>query len=120
MTSTLNVTKQLTNSGWVLTANIDAGGIIPREIFVYENSGTDQLGPYVGIVSVTDLPRIQIWQSSPIPVFGNKYVRHSAATIVIEAGDNPDTNILALKSSIQDFSTKLQAIQTSTQVFTII
>jgi hypothetical protein len=120
MSSTLNVTKQLTNDNWVITAYLNAGGTLPREIFVYENLGTTQLGEYNGVISVIDLPRIQIWTGDIIPAFGNKFVRHLTATIHIGKDEDPDLVISNLRTSVQVLSTNFQAIQTSTQVYTII
>lgn len=119
MSSTLNITKQLTNNGWVITATIDVGGTLPREIFVYENNGSDTLGPYQGVIAAVDLPRIQIWAGTPIAAFGNKFVRHNVGTIIITGTENPDTVIAGLKASVQSLSTQFQSIQTSTQVYTI-
>ena len=119
MSSTLNVTKQLTNEGWVVTANVSAGGSIPRENFLYENTGTVSLGEYQGVVTVVDLPRIQIWNFQVIPVLGNKYVRHSSATLIVPKDTDPDSVISRLKVSVQQFSKDFQATPTSSQTFSI-
>lgn len=119
MSSTLNVTKQLTNDGWVITATIDPGGTLPREIFVYENNGSNQLGPYQGVVAAIDIPRFQIWTGTVIAAFGNKYVRHSIGTVVVKGSDDPDAVIAGIKSSVESLSKQFQAVQNSTQVYTI-
>jgi hypothetical protein len=119
MSSTLTVTKQLTASGWTITASLNGGASIPREIFVYENSGTNQLGAYYGVLNANDLNRIQIFIGSAIPAFGNNFVRYATANIVVRQGDDPEIVITMLKTSVQKFSTDFQGIQNSTQVFTI-
>jgi hypothetical protein len=120
MSSSLSITKELTNSGWVITAAVLPGGTLPLEIFVYENTGTSELGDYVGVISVDNIPRLQIWNNTPIPAFGNKFVRHNVGVLIVTSGSDPDAVITVLKNSVQDLSTKLQAEQSSTQVFTII
>jgi hypothetical protein len=119
MSSTLSVTKQLTSSGWVITAHLVSGATIPLEIFVFNNLGTTQLGDYYGVLNAADINRIQIFTGTPIPAFGNNFVRYGTANIHIGQFDDPDQVITGLKASVQKFSTDFQAIQSSTQVFTI-
>lgn len=119
MSSTLNVTKQLTNQGWVITASISDGGTLPKEIFVYENNGSNQLGDYQGVIAAIDIPRIQIWAGVAIPAFGNKYVRHDVGTFIVKGDADPDTVITSLQGSVQSLNKQFQALQTSTQAYTI-
>lgn len=119
MASTLNVTKQLANDKWVITATLDAGGTLPQEIFVYENNGTTTLGPFYGVIAAIDLPRIQIWTGEAVPAFGNKFIRHNVGTLNVVNGADPDSVISKLKSSVEKLSKDFQAIQISTQVYTI-
>lgn len=118
-TSTLNITKQLSNTQWVITATISSGGFLPLEIFVFENLGTNHLGTYQGIVAAVDLPRIQIFTGTPIPAFGNKFIRYGVGTLYVGQGADPDKVIAVLKDSVQVLSTTLQAIPSSAQVYTI-
>lgn len=119
MSSTLTVNKQLTDTGWTITASIAPGGTLPLEIFVYENTGTNVLGNYYGVLTALDMPRIQIFTGSPISNLGNKFVRYGQATIYLTNGEDPDAVITVLKNSVQALSTSFQTIATSTQVFTI-
>jgi len=120
MSSVLTVTKQLSNTGWTITASITPGGTLPTQIFTYENTGTTTLGPYAGVIGAIDLPRIQIWNSIAIPVYGNKYVRHSVATILVTPPTDPDLVITELAASVGSFSKEFQSMQSSTQTFTIV
>jgi hypothetical protein len=119
MPSTLNVTKTLSNSKWVITATISSGGILPLEIFVYENTGTTQLGSYQGVVAAVDMPRIQIFTGTVLPIFGNKFVRFGTGTLYVNLDSNPDDAIARLKSSVQILSTTYQSLQNISQVYTI-
>lgn len=119
MASTLNITKQLSNDAWTITATISPGGTLPLEIFTYENTGTIELGDFFGIIAAVDLPRVQIWQNAAIPVFGNKYIRHSVGTIHVSLDEDSDAAISIIKAAVQKLSKTFSAVQTTVQVFTI-
>jgi hypothetical protein len=118
MSSSLNITKALSTTGWTITATLTSSEI-PTAIFVYENTGTTTLGTYQGVVASLDLPRIQVWTGAALAVFGNKYVRYTTATIHVTSDADPDDVITGLKDSVQFFSTTFKAIQNSSQVLTI-
>lgn len=119
MASTLNITKQLSNDKWVITATISPGGTLPQQIFTYENTGTTELGEYFGVIAAVDLPRIQIWEGVAVPVFGNKYIRHSTGTLHVSLDDDPDVAISVIKAAVQRLSKTFSAVQTTVQVHTI-
>lgn len=119
MANTLTVVKTLVNSGWSISASLNSGGTLPREIFIYSNTGTTTLGSYQGVLNALDFQRIQIWTGVIIPSFGNILVRHHTATILLEGTEDPDEVINGLKSSVQTLSTQFQALQSSTQIFNI-
>lgn len=117
-TSTLNITKALTDDGWSIQATLTST-VLPIEIWVYENTGTTTLGSWYSVISPLDLPRIQIWTGAAIAVFGNKFVRHSVGNILLTGTENVDDVISRLKASVQAFSTLFKANQTSTSTTTI-
>lgn len=119
MSTSLTVTKTLSDTGWTVTASLNIGAAIPRDIFVYHNTGTTQLGTYYGVLNVLDLNRISIWTGSALPLFGNNFVRYNSATILVGQTSDVDDVIAKLDASVQTFSTKFQAISPSTQVFNI-
>lgn len=119
MSIQLTVTKTLTNEGWTVVASLNNGATIPRDIFVYENIGTDQLGSFQGTINVSDLTRMQVWLGSPIPVFGNQFVRHDVATIKVGYTEDVDTVISVMKASVQKFSTDFQTGSSNTTVYTL-
>lgn len=118
MASTLSVTKTITNTGWVVTASLEVGASIPRDIFVYKNTGTTDLGEYYGVLNLSDLHRISVWTGVAVPAFGNAFVRTNTATITVPQSENVDTVISRLRTSIQAFSTAYQAAG-STTTYTI-
>lgn len=119
MSSTLSVTKTLSNDGWTVIATLEMGATIPRDIFAYENTGTTTLGPYAAVINVKDLERMQIWLGSSIPNFGNKFVRLDTATFLVPIGADPDQAISRLIESVQKFSTAYQDSGNSTTTYTI-
>lgn len=120
MSNPLTVTKTLSDTGWTVTASLNVSSTIPRDIFVYLNTGTTSLGIYEGVITVADLNRVLVWTGAMVPIFANKFVRYSTATIPIGQADNVDVVITKLVASVQIFSTAFQANSLSTQVFTII
>jgi hypothetical protein len=119
MSSQLQITKQLTDSGWVVTGNIVAGGTLPVDIFAYENTGTTQLGTYYGVCSVEDIGRMQIFSGVAIPVFGNRFVRYGQVKIEVSPGADVNAVISTLTASVQALSTAFQSQQTNTQIVSI-
>lgn len=95
MSDSLSITAGAQPEGWVITANLVNNTILPSQIFLYENTGTSTLGRYVGVSTVAQLGRYQIWQGIPIPSFGNAYVRHDQAKITLPLGDDE----LAIRST---------------------
>lgn len=117
--TTLTVTKTLQNGIWTITAQI-SNSSLPAAIFMYENTGTNTLGPYAGVVNFEDIARFQQWAGAAIPTYGNKYVRHNTATINVMQGADPDLVISRLTDSVKILNSTFTAKNTSTQVITII
>jgi hypothetical protein len=85
MASTLTITKQISpNNTWEVTAVVNPGGTLPLDIFIYENLGTATLGDYQGICDLEQYQRYQTFNSTAIPVFGNRFVKASTAKINVE------------------------------------
>jgi hypothetical protein len=103
MANELSVTKTPTETGWVITALWEGSPTIPTSIFAYENTGTTTLGKFYGVVSLSDLARLQIWEGSVIPIFANKFVRHDEVTVEIGADEDPDQVISRLVESVKLF-----------------
>lgn len=119
MPSQLQVGKNFVVDHWEVTASVVPGGILPVAIFVYENTGTPSLGSFYGTANVNDLTRMQVWQGSAIPAFGNKFVLHNQAKIIVSQGTTPDSVIAALVANVTKLSSEMQSINTSTQTINI-
>lgn len=119
MPSQLSVSKELIDNVWVITASVVDGGILPSNIFVYENTGSATLGSFYGTANVADLSRLQVWAGSAIPQFGNKFVLSDEAKIYVSQGATADSVIAALVANVKLLSTELQTVNTSTQIIDI-
>lgn len=119
MSSRLQITTSLTDDGYLVTAQLLPGSSLPDNIFIYTNTGTTDLGTYQGIVTLDDIARMQIWNGTAIPTFGNKYVRYNQAKIQVSLGTDVKSVISVLTQNITNLSSAFQAQSTSTQVISI-
>lgn len=119
MSSQLQITTQLNNDLWTITATVIPGGTLPQGIFIYNNTGSDVLGPYIGVCNISELTRLQLWSGSVLPVFGNKFVRYSQAKINISIQEDLDSVIQNLINTATLLSKEIQAQGNSTQTVTI-
>lgn len=119
MANHLTITKRLTNAGWTITGSVASPATIPRDIFVYENTGESQLGEYHSVVMVSDMPRIAVWQGSPLPVLRNKFVRYAEIKILVPRDQDVDLVIRQLVASTENFVEEFNSVKESTQTYVI-
>ena len=119
MSNTLTITTSLITDHWEITGGISAG-TLPREIFVYSNTGTNELGIYKGICNVDELSRFQVFTGITIPVFGNRFVRSDSLHIVVPLTSDTTSITTTILSSISMLSEAYKSKLNSTQVFTIL
>ena len=122
--SYLEVTTTLQGEQWVITATVTGNSFLPPYIFAYENTGTTELGQYIGIVNIEELNRYQIWQGAAIPMFGNRFVRSNMAKITIDlACPDAQTQIQIAIAHMQkiagQLNVALQSASTSTQIIQV-
>jgi hypothetical protein len=90
---------------WLVTGSLADGGTLPKEIFIYENTGDGTLGTFSGTCNLQELGRLQIITlGTPQPVFGNKYLRHSQIKIDVALQDSPSSVVLALVANVKALS----------------
>jgi len=119
MSNTLTINTALVNDHWEITATMQAG-TLPAEIFVSLNTATNTLGQYVGVCDLDEISRLQVFSGTPIPIFGNKYVRTSSVTIIATLDTITSTITTAIVNSVNLLSTAYKAKANSIQVFTIL
>ena len=118
MSNTLTLTTTLVNDHWEITGSMSPG-TLPQEIFIYSNTATDLLGVYKGICSVDELSRFQVFTGTPIPVFGNRFVRYGSLLITVPLTSDTTAITATILDSVNSLSTAYKAKLNSTQVFTI-
>ena len=119
MSNSLTITQTLTNDHWDIYVSM-AVGTLPQEIFTCLNTATSTLGVYVGVCTLSDIARLQIFTGTPIPIFGNRYVRANNVIISIPLTISPALTISTLVTSVNLLSTAYKNQINSTQVITIL
>lgn len=117
--SSLQITQQIEEDKIVVTAIVLPGSFLPPDIFIYKNTGTSELGDYQGICNKDELTRFQTWIGSPIPIFGNSFIKYSQAKIVLDIQADVDKTISNIIKTATDLSTALKTSSSSTQIVNI-
>lgn len=117
--SQIQITTSLDGDKYTITATVLPGSFLPQNIFLYQNTGTTELGEYQCIADTDELTRFQVFTGTAIPKFGNAYVRYSSAKITLNAGEDAASVISNLKLSAQNLSNAMKLAASSTQVITI-
>lgn len=119
MTTQVQITKFISSGNWIINAVVLSPADIPLDVFLYENTGTTELGGYFGVANMQDYTRIQSWAGDVIPVFGNKYVKHSVANIILPVELNANSVIENIKSSITRFKAEYLTGASETNIYTL-
>ena len=117
MSITLSITTEVVQDHVLITATVTNTTGISDKIFLYLNTGTTSLGAYQGVCDLDELTRLQVYSSSiPVPIFGNKYLRHSQAKI--QAPLNADAARISstLESSVAALSASYVRQSPSTKI----
>jgi len=119
MSNTLTINTSIIDDHWEITGTMSAG-TLPAEIFIYSNTGSNTLGDFVGVCSLSELSRLQIFTGTTIPIFGNKFVRTNTISIVTPLSSDTTIIVSTIVSSVNLLSTAYKAKTNTTQVFTIV
>lgn len=120
MASSLSITTQLTSDNQVeITASVVPGGTLPVDIFIYENKGTTVLGDYIGICNLEEYQRLQTFNGTAVPRFGNKFVKHTQAKILIDVKDDPKVITNHITNTATFLSFALSSASATTTIINI-
>lgn len=119
MTDSVQVTTELSGDTWLITASVTPGGVLPLDIFTYENTGEAQLGRYVGVCNLNELKRLQVWQEVSIPKFGNRFVRTNQAKINLSLDSDPSVTVNLIVATAKTLKTEIMAAASTTTVYPI-
>lgn len=114
-------TKTYVVDHWFLEVEVlpVAGGVLPKDVFIFENTGTTTLGPYAGTCDMTDLQRLQVWAGQVIKKFGNRYVRADKVELHLNPGVDVDSVIAVIKNNLSALRSALLSSASSTQIIVL-
>lgn len=119
MSNTLEVTTTLVNDHWNISAQLGSGETIPRDIFIYENTGTTSLGTFFGTCNISDLTKFQVYTGEAIPIFGNRYLRHDIANISVYKQEDLAGVVEVLLKNVTNFKLAYLSTSSTTQTFVL-
>jgi hypothetical protein len=105
---------------YLVTATVGEGPTLPKDVFIFTNTGTTDIGEYYGVCSVEELSRLNVYSGVVVPVFGNKYLRYREVKIVVPLQDDPATVVLLLTKNLQTLSNALKTKLNTSQVVNIL
>lgn len=106
MSANLIINKTIQDNVWSLDMKVDPSSDIPVDIFLYENTGTTELGKFYCIAAYNDYIRFQPWTGVAVPVFGNRFVKVDKAHAEVPLTDDPELVAQGFVQSAQTFRTE--------------
>lgn len=120
MSNELVITTELVDDYWLVTAELSPETTLPKDIFLYENTGTNVLGPFFGTCSVVDLTKFRVFQGDVVPIFGNRYLRYHQAKIKIALDSEINLVIQRLLKNVKDFNSAYLSMSSNTKVYPLV
>jgi len=119
MSDSITISTSLSGNSWIIEASVTSATVLPAEIFAYANTGTTTLGDYYGVCSFEELTRFQIWNSTALPMFGNKFVRTGQAKITVPISVDPAVVSANLISTATTLKAEITAKTNTSHVYII-
>lgn len=119
MSDQVKITKSLVDNELVVEAELLPGGDLPTAIFVYENTGEETLGEYIGVADYDELKRFQVWNDEAIPIFANKYILHTKMQRIFPTEAIADKAATHLINSVKKLALEISVATPDTQVYDI-
>lgn len=76
MAASVTINTSVQGTTRIITCVVNGGADIPSDIFLYENDNGVP-GTFFAVCALSDYQRFQTYTGTPIPVFGNKYVKQT-------------------------------------------
>jgi hypothetical protein len=120
MSSSLSITKRLNaEHQWEIIASIVSGGTLPLDIFMYENTGDNTLGDYIGVCSLSEYQRLKTFEGGTIDKFANRFVKYAQAKIKLDVSDDTDKVVSNLTKTVKALSLEMVNSSPTTQIINI-
>lgn len=114
------ITTELVSDHYLITVTLNPSSDIPQSVFIYTNTGDGTLGEYQGVCSIDELTRLKQFQPGVvIPIFGNKFLRHTEAKIKVAFGTNPSLVSDSVKNALKLLSSAYGLARSNTVVVTL-
>lgn len=116
---TLEMVTKIENNMWVLEFQLNIDATIPRDIFIFENTGSG-IGEYQGVCTLEDYRRFQTHTpGAPIGVFGNKFLKYSQGTMIFSIDVDPSPIRTKIVNDVKTFKTAYLTGESSTTNYDI-
>lgn len=118
----IKITKSFIVDHWFVKAEFlhPGEGVLPESVFIYENTGTTELGSYWGVCSIEETQRLQEWSGVVIQKFANKFVRYNVAEVHLTPGTAPDVTIALIVKGLKNLRQAVLASADSSSVYPIV
>ena len=117
--STLQVITSIVDDKYKVEADLITPGDLPTEIFVYSNSGTENLGEFQGVCTLREYTGLQTFNETAVPVFGNKFLKHNKAIIFVELSEDIEKVIKTLKDNVTSFGVLFRGSKDILRTYTV-
>lgn len=117
--STLQVTSSIIEDKYRIEAILITPGDLPSAIFVYSNTGTTELGEFQGVCTMKEYTSLQTFTGEVVPVFGNKFLKHTQAILLVELTEDVDQVIETLKANVVSFGVLFRGSQDILRTYTV-
>jgi hypothetical protein len=102
MSASITITTSVQGTTRIITCVVANGSDIPSDIFLYENNNGVP-GTFFAVCALADYQRFQTYVSTPIPVFGNKYLKSTIGQKELPVENDYSTVAPAFVSNCQAF-----------------
>lgn len=116
--SSMTINTVIDGDEYILTVGITPTDGIPTNIFSYENSG-EGLGTYQAVCTLDEYKRFQTYSGTPIPVFGNKFIKWSQAVIRVPLSRPLQPVIDKVAGDLRVFIASFNAAQDTNQTIVL-
>ena len=119
MTITVQIVTKIEDNNWVLEFELNLDATIPRDIFVFENTGAG-IGEYQGVCSLEDYRRFQTHvEVATIGIFGNKFLKYHKGKMKFSIDIDPQPIRDKIISDVRTFKAAFLVGESSSATYTI-